>query len=179
MLRHSLLDRDQQYRDASEKVSLHHVELDKWHEQADHLNSQIANLESQLAAARDAEIQLEVQKQENLLLKETIDRMKFDMEELRHKADGNIPTSSIPSSNQNSLSKSLGEEILRMNNGKWIDEESDDEETENTAVEEEEEGDDTEGEDVIQTIITRKKKVCKLCAPSLSLTHPAYCSFDE
>ncbi len=61
--------------------------------QNEQLTLHIANLEQQLLVTREAESQLDEQKQENLLLKETIDRMKFDMEELRHKADGNIPSS--------------------------------------------------------------------------------------
>lgn len=159
-MRTELRNRDQDYRDANEKVSLHHLEINRWQQQNEQLTVQITSLEAQLEAAREAENQLNEQKQENLLLKETIERMKFDMEELRHKADGNIPSSSGTSSNQNTISKSLGEEILRMNNGKWLDENESDEESESTAVDEEEDdGNDTEGEDVIQTIITRKKRV--------------------
>ncbi len=50
-----------------------------------------------------------------------------------------------------------------MNNGKWMGDGESDDESESTAVEDEQhdDGDDTEGEeDVIQTIITRKKRVC-------------------
>lgn len=161
-LRDILRDRDLQYRDASEKISLHNLEINKWLQNNEQLNQRIANLEQQLVVAREAETQLDEQKQENLLLKETIDRMKFDMEELRHKADGNIPSTSGSASNQSTLSKSLGVEIMRMNNGKWPGEDESDEESESTAVEDEQhdDGDDTEGEDVIQTIITRKKRVC-------------------
>ncbi len=162
-MRNGLLRREEQHRDAIEKIALHNLELDKWQRQNEQLTLHIANLEQQLLVTREAESQLDEQKQENLLLKETIDRMKFDMEELRHKADGNIPSSSGTASNQNTISKSLGVEIMRMNNGKWMGDGESDDESESTAVEDEQhdDGDDTEGEeDVIQTIITRKKRVC-------------------
>lgn len=96
--------------------------------------------------------------------------MRFDMDELRMKADGgggmhSGSSGGVPS-NQNSISKSLGLEILRMNNGRWIGEEGDEAEEEadadvedKTAVGDEEESDGTEGEDVIQTIITKRKRV--------------------
>ncbi|KLO17115.1 hypothetical protein SCHPADRAFT_822027 [Schizopora paradoxa] len=162
-LRDALRTRDQQYRDASDKNALHDVEIDKWSQQHEQLTQHLANVEQQLMIAREAEIQLDEQKQENLLLKETIDRLKFDMEELRNKADGNIPSSSGTSSNQNTIGKTLGVEFARMTSGAWKDENEgeSDEESESTAVEEEEghgDSDDTEGEDVIQTIITRKKR---------------------
>ena len=71
----------------------------------------MATLEAQLNIAREAQVQLEEQKQENLMLKETIDRMRFDMDELRMKADGsNVHSGSSGGgqSAQNSISKSLG-----------------------------------------------------------------------
>jgi hypothetical protein len=159
-----------QYSDAQNKISLHTLEISKWQKQQQDGEAFMANLEAQLNIAREAQVQLEEQKQENLMLKETIDRMRFDMDELRQKADGsNVHSGSSggAQSNQNSISKSLGLEILRMNNGKWIGEEGDEEdETEvedevRTAVDEESDG--TEGEDVIQTIITRKKRVRMVC----------------
>lgn len=95
------------------------------------------------------------------MLKETIDRLRYDMDELRSKAESQVSggSSGGAGSAQGSISKSLGLEILRMNNGKWIgEEEEDDEEDDETAVNEEE-AEDTEGEDVVQTIITRTRKV--------------------
>lgn len=121
------------------------------------------SLEQQLAVAHEAQIHLDEQKQENLLLKETIDRMRFDMDELRLKADGNVPSDATAKgqmSNQGSLSKSLGQELARMG-GKWPGGEDSDEEDDSTAVSEDgSAGEGTEGEDVVQTIITRRKKVC-------------------
>ncbi|KAH8112733.1 hypothetical protein DFH11DRAFT_1689882 [Phellopilus nigrolimitatus] len=161
-LRNALRTREQQYRDAGEKISLHELEINKWQQQQEQMEQQMQHLESQLTAAREAEAQLDEQKQENLLLKETIDRMRFDMDELRTKADGSIAPAgtSGSGSHQGSISKSLGVELMRMNNGKWPGEEDSDEEDESTAVSDEGSGSgDTEGEDVVQTIITRRKKV--------------------
>ena len=160
-LRSVLRIRDEQWRDASEKIALHGIEIEKWQAQVEQMERFSQSLESQLAIARDAQAQLDEQKQENLLLKETIDRMRFDMDELRLKADGNIPSEPTKGgrSNQGSLSKSLGQELARIG-GKWPGGESSDEEDESTAVSDDgSAGEGTEGEDVVQTIITRRKKV--------------------
>ena len=160
-MRNALRTRDEQYRDANDKISMHSIEIEKWEVQRDQWELTNQNLEQQLTIAREAQAQLEVQKQENLLLKETIDRMRFDMDELRVKADGSIAAASGSgtTSNQNTISKSLGAELLRSN-GKWMEEEASDDEESTTAVSDN--GSDsgaTEGEDVVQTIITRRKKV--------------------
>lgn len=154
-LRNTLRMRDQQIRDHTEKISLHGLELNKWQQQQEQLESHMSHLEAQLVAAREAQAQLDEQKQENLLLKETIDRMRFDMDELRTKADGNVPTAGLRDSG--SIGKSLGVELSRM---QWPPPEkgeaSDDDDT---AVSDDGNGEgDTEGEDVVQTIITRRKK---------------------
>ncbi|EJD07049.1 uncharacterized protein FOMMEDRAFT_131786 [Fomitiporia mediterranea MF3/22] len=159
-LRNALRNRDQQYRDATEKISLHGLEIEKWQQQQDQMEHLMQSLENQLAIAREAQAQLEEQKQENLLLKETIDRLRFDMDELRNKADGTMTAEGKgQASNQGSISKSLGVELARLNSGKWPGGESTDEEDESTAVSDQEtDNEGTEGEDVVQTIITRRKK---------------------
>ena len=158
-MRNALRTRDEQYRDANDKISMHSIEIEKWEVQRDQWELTNQNLEQQLTIAREAQAQLEVQKQENLLLKETIDRMRFDMDELRVKADGSIAAASGSgtTSNQNTISKSLGAELLRSN-GKWMEEEASDDEESTTAVDEEGSGGSGTDEDVVQTIITRRKK---------------------
>ncbi|TFK36663.1 hypothetical protein BDQ12DRAFT_706206 [Crucibulum laeve] len=145
-----------------EAASLHEVETAKWAKEHESYEDRISHLEDELSVAQQAHAQLDEQKQENLLLKETIDRMRFDMDEMRSAATivaaggGNSGSSSAA----NTMSKSLGAELLGKM--KWgiedEEEEVDDEEgSETTAVDLDE--DDTEGEeDVIQTIITRKKR---------------------
>lgn len=112
-----------------------------------------------------------------MLLKETIDRMRFDLDEMRNNvaagAGGGAPGSG-QSSVANTVSKSLGAELLGKMKGPWGGMgEVDDMDTEGMEDDEGDSsgtpgGDDTESEDVVQTIITRKKRVsgflCSHCA---------------
>ncbi|THH10043.1 hypothetical protein EW145_g1587 [Phellinidium pouzarii] len=156
-LRNTLRTRDQQVRESGDKITLHGLEINKWQQQQDQMEQHAQHLEAQLVAAREAQTELDEQKQENMLLKETIDRMRFDMDELRIKADGSIPVGSGRDSIHGSIGKSLGVELQRIN-GKWPGE-ADTDEDDTTAVSDGGSGSaDTEGEDVVQTIITRRKK---------------------
>lgn len=93
------------------------------------------------------------------MLKETIDRMRFEMDEMRslNVMGAGHGSGSGSGSARGSMSKSLGAELL----GKMGDWGMDDEEEEEGLDLDAEDGQDTEGEeeDVIQTIITRKKRV--------------------
>lgn len=142
----------------------------------------IALLQEDLSAAQGVYVQLDEQKQENLLLKETIDRMRFEMDEMRANAAlGLLPLggANASTSTVNTISKSLGAEL--MGKMKWDEGDEEGEDGEQDEEEEEvEEGltldseksegddsvtvfegdeDDEDDEDVIQTIITRKKRV--------------------
>ncbi len=97
------------------------------------------------------------------MLKETIDRMRFDMDELRAGLASNTSTArsrtnSVPSS----ISRSLGAELLSKltdDNG-WLGNEDEGDLVETLRVLGiEDGGDDMEDEDIVQTIITRTKKV--------------------
>jgi len=97
------------------------------------------------------------------MLKETIDRMRFDMDEMRNSAASNHLSQggSGTSSARGSVSKSLGAELLsKMKDGKWEMEDEDGEEEEEVSshLEMDAEDEDTEGEDVVETIITRTKR---------------------
>jgi len=88
-------------------------------------------------------------------LKETIDRMRFEMDEMRSTASNGFGVgNSGNSSAMNTLSKTLGAEL--MGKMKWGLE---DEENTTTITEEDEDTADEEDEDVIQTIITKRKRV--------------------
>lgn len=118
-------------------------------------------LEHDLALAQNAQATLEEQKHENMMLKETIDRMRFDMDELRNGMSSQGGASGL-SSTRNSVSKTLGAELTKMmmHGGEWGMREDSDEETEaSTTLNEDEDDSDTEGEDIVQTIITRTKRV--------------------
>lgn len=79
------------------------------------MESEIKRLESDLNTARQAEGYLETQKQENLQLKETIDRMRFDLEEARAAATNATGHTRGPTSSSGpaTLSRNLGDELHR------------------------------------------------------------------
>jgi hypothetical protein len=156
--RDELRQREEQMRALRESASLQEVESLKYAKEQENYEARIVQLEADLSIAQQAHEQLDEQKHENMLLKETIDRMRFDMDEMRNAAVGGVVVGyGAPGSAPGSVSKSLGAEML----GKmtWLGEE---EGREVGEVDGEEEQDDTEGEEEeeIQTIITRKKRVC-------------------
>jgi hypothetical protein len=158
--RDDLRQREEQIRNLREAASLHEVENAKWAKEHENYENRIIALENDLAIAQQAHAQLDEQKQENLLLKETIDRMRFDMDEMRSSAVA-VTGGSGQSSVANTMSKSLGAELLGKMKGAWgmQDEEEDAREEEGDMSADVEEDEETESEDVIQTIITRKKRV--------------------
>ena len=148
-----------------EAASLHELENGKWARERDGYEERLVHLEAELVLAQQAHAQLDEQKQENLLLKETIDRMRFDMDEMRNNITAAAGGMSGQSSAPSSMSKSLGAELLGKMKGGWglDDDEEDQIEKELQQIGDlsaDIDGDDTEGEDVIQTIITRKTRVC-------------------
>lgn len=157
--RDDLRQREELIRNLREAASLHEVENAKWAKEHENYETRIAALENELAIAQQAHVQLDEQKQENLLLKETIDRMRFDMDEMRNSAVA-ATGGSGQSSATNTMSKSLGAELMGKMKGGWgmqdEGEDATDEEVDVSAEAEEDE--ETESEDVIQTIITRKKR---------------------
>lgn len=160
--RNALRRRDEEIKDLQEAAALQSLEGQKWLREQNNYEERITVLENELVQAQQTHAQLEEQKQENMLLKETIDRMRFDMDELRNSqvqgASGGAGASA-----KNTISKSLGAELLsKMKDGMWDEEEEEEEDegarSEATTAVEEEGSSGTEGEDVIQTIITRTKK---------------------
>lgn len=136
---------------------LHNAETQKWVREQGSYEERLAGLEEELALAQHVAGQLDDQKQENLMLKETIDRLRFEMDELRVSTRAGAEKSV---SRQASVSRSLGAEIARgMKEAKWDSDEENEEESVGGETAIDEDDDDTESEDVVQTIITRKKKV--------------------
>ncbi|KAF9260219.1 hypothetical protein L218DRAFT_618337 [Marasmius fiardii PR-910] len=164
--RNGLRNRDETIRTLTEGASMHESEQIKWNRERDTYEDRIARLEEELLTAQTAHASLDEQKQENLMLKETIDRLRFDMDELRNSYSSNVgggPGSGLSSRN-NTISKSLGAELA----GKLGWDEGDSGETEEADDEAEEAGSETvvedvmdssDSEDIIQTIIRRKRKV--------------------
>ena len=161
--RNTIRRRDQELKDLQDAATLHVLEARKWTPELELYERQIITLEGDLAIAQQAHVQLDEQRQENLMLKETIDRMRFEMDEMRNNASGlGGGAGSRGSSQKGSLNKSLGAELLGKMGPHWgmEDEGGDGEEFEPDER-------DTEGEDTIRTIITRRMRVC---LSSLSLT---------
>lgn len=161
--REDLRQREETIRNLRDAASLHDLENAKWAKEHENYEERIAQIEAELSLAQQAHSQLDEQKQENMLLKETIDRMRFDMDEMRNNASA-LGANSGHSSSSNTISKSLGAELAGKMKGAWgieenIPEDEPDDASEGSTVVEAEESDSTEGEDVIQTIITRKKRV--------------------
>ncbi|KAH9481181.1 hypothetical protein JR316_0005701 [Psilocybe cubensis] len=180
--RDELRKREETIRSLKDAVSLHEIETGKWIKEHETYEDRIAQLEIELSAALEAHTQLDEQKQENMLLKETIDRMRFDMDELRNSMSSIGPSGSNVPSGPSTMSKSLGAELANI---KWSmdPEESPEPEDyhsgENTVVEEEETEED-EDEDVIQTIITkRKRKVASRAANIVPSMRPTFEEMKE
>ena len=162
--RDDLRARDDMIRTLREGASLFELEQNKWAREQAVYEDRLLALEDELTKAQEAQRELDEQKQENLMLKETIDRMRFDMDEMRHSlASGMSNAGSAGSGNSsamNTVSKSLGAELLGKM--KWGMEDEEEEEQDEEGAEDNDQvpsGEETEGEDVIQTIITRKKRV--------------------
>ncbi|KIJ60404.1 hypothetical protein HYDPIDRAFT_177471 [Hydnomerulius pinastri MD-312] len=160
--RNSLRRRDQELKDLQDAAALQTLESHKYLREHDSYEERLAQLESELADAQSAHAQLDEQKQENLMLKETIDRMRFEMDEMRSLGGigSNGGPGSASGSARGSVSKSLGAELLGKMGAQWgMEEDEEDGEGESMNVDgDDDEGTEGEEEDVIQTIITRKKR---------------------
>lgn len=172
--RNTLRRRDQELKDLQDASALQALETQKYLREHDTYEERLAQLEAELSHAQQAHAQLDEQKQENLMLKETIDRMRFEMDEMRNlsaMAAGQGPGSGSGSA-RGSMSKSLGAELLGKIGAQW----GMDDEEEEEGLDFDGEDQDTEGEeeDVIQTIITRKKRVRDCFHISFFLTN-VYC----
>ncbi|KAJ2917356.1 hypothetical protein MD484_g3073, partial [Candolleomyces efflorescens] len=155
--RNDLLDKEERVRSLEESFQSSEEEREKLEKERQTYEERIVHLEHELNMAASTYATLDEQKQENLMLKETIDRMRYEIDEMRNSATNNV-VGSGQSSAANSISKSLGAELAGKM--KWDeDEETADAETSSdTLLEEEESTEGEEEEDVIQTIITRKKR---------------------
>ncbi|KZV67327.1 hypothetical protein PENSPDRAFT_688229 [Peniophora sp. CONT] len=155
-LRNQMRRKDEQLRDVAGQYNLMELEQTKWAKEREQYEDRIGMLERDIEVAQDTQRSLDDQKHENMNLKETIDRLRFDLDELRtgqHGGTSQAGNSSVPGS----VSKSLGAELLsKMQDGEdWI---QDDEAHSTTIQDIQVEAESSDDEDVIQTIITRKKK---------------------
>ncbi|KAK4054841.1 hypothetical protein OIV83_000765 [Microbotryomycetes sp. JL201] len=139
--------------DAAQAAGLHSQQLER---EKELLEKAIAKLEQDLSIALRVQDALSDQKQENLLLKETIDRLRFDLDEMRTKGrkSGFLDPAALSAGHPAetpSMSKSLGKEIAR----KLAADGSDEDEVHSGS---ETEGEDAEVDDIIVTTHRRIKK---------------------
>lgn len=168
--RNQLRRRDQEIKDYKDAAALQSLEAVKWAKEASSYEDRLAHLEEELAIAQQAHAQLDEQKQENLMLKETIDRMRFDLDEMRSAAT-HAAAGSGHSSAANTMSKSLGAELMGKMGESWGGENDGlEDEGDSDGLELDMDEDTEDEEDVIQTIITRKKRVSNLQICALHLT---------
>ncbi|KAF7332770.1 hypothetical protein MKEN_00160700 [Mycena kentingensis (nom. inval.)] len=151
-----LREREDTVRTERETTELAQLEVRKLRGEQEQYEARIAAMEEEIARAQQAEVTLDEQKQENMLLKETIDRMRFDLDEMRSSSNGASPAgmggASAQSSAPNTMSRSLGAELLGKMK-EWGGMEAEEPPSPANV-----QNQDTEGEDVVQTIITRKKR---------------------
>lgn len=150
--------RDDEIKDHHDAAAMHALEAQKWGREQTAYDELVAKLEHDLAVSQEVYVELEHQKQENMYLKETIDRMRFDLDEMRSSATASTqPTGSA--SARGSMTKSLAAEWHRNGVSDKPVPTEDPDTTMDTEVPEMD--GDTDEEDYIQTIITKtRKRVC-------------------
>lgn len=163
-----LRSREEVIRTLRDQASLQDIEIGKMGEREKEWEDRVAKLERDVEEAREGCAELERQKMENLGLKETIDRMRFEMDDMRSAMTSGLGTTgSSLNSRANTISKSLGAELQsQLEKEQRLRAEADadageDTEGEETVVEQNDQEDD-EG-NVVTTIIkrTRRKVVSK------------------
>ena len=88
--------------------------MEKWNKEQQVLEDRISQLTEDLELAQQAYSSLDDQKAENLLLKETIDRLKFEMDEMRSNAANALEQSKDGSAGTaSSVGRTLGAEMVR------------------------------------------------------------------
>jgi hypothetical protein len=131
------------------------LEKEKWAKEQLTFEDRIATLEHEIHLAQQTYVQLDDQKQENMLLKETIDRMRFDMDEMRSNAANSVQQGgSGTNSAKGSLRRNFEDEMIRAGEKDPLDDPNTSGETEVPHNGDE----DAESEDYIQTIITKTRK---------------------
>ncbi|GAA6022195.1 hypothetical protein JCM8202_000149 [Rhodotorula sphaerocarpa] len=168
-LRGLVADLRRDNRSAEEAIQGHSLQVQQFERDRELLQQAISKLEGELETARQAEDALDDQKQENLLLKETIDKLRFEIEEMRSVGprsgflDAANSALSPSKSLADSISKSIGREIAtRMAAGE------EDESEEDEASETEGDG----ADDVDDIIVTTHRRIKKRGKRSYPLSEP-------
>ncbi|KIK69591.1 hypothetical protein GYMLUDRAFT_212220 [Collybiopsis luxurians FD-317 M1] len=163
--RGDLRNREDTIRTLREQSALQDLEIGKMTEREKEWEDRVAKLEREVEKAQEGYSELVQQKTENVLLKETIDRLKFEIDDMRGAMNSGLGTFGIPgsgaSSRANTISKSLGAELqsqLEKEERERAEKDGgDDTEGEDTVVEEVVDDNDEEG-NFITTIIKRTRR---------------------
>lgn len=155
-LRDLVRAKDQELRTAEDAIAGHRGDNLEFEKERQALQAATARLEDELADARRIQDLLDDQKQENLVLKETIDRLRFDMDEMRMSSNHLSVDSSGASDGRlsvaPSLSRNLGRELARR-----LSEEPGDKDVEAKSDDEKTEG----GDSVDEVIVTHHRLIKK------------------
>ncbi|KZV90637.1 hypothetical protein EXIGLDRAFT_115009 [Exidia glandulosa HHB12029] len=157
--RNQLRRKDQDLKEAEENAQAHFGEMTKWKTAHEISEATIASLEKELQISRQAQATLHEQKQENLMLKETIDRLRFDLDELRSTKSSSVGGASGTASLAGTLSRSLANELKAQLGGDGDSDAGDANRSREEIVEEVEETERGSDDDYVETIIKRRKVV--------------------
>ena len=148
------------------------VETDKWSKEQQILEDRINQLTGDLELAQQAYSSLDDQKAENLLLKETIDRLRFEMDEMRTNAANALEQSKDGvAGNAASVGRTLGAEMFRAGvdpNHAPLRHVQQEEDSEDEAIVDEIINQESDDDEFIQTVITKTRKRVRPL-PSLSV----------
>ncbi|CAH7665864.1 hypothetical protein PPACK8108_LOCUS157 [Phakopsora pachyrhizi] len=112
-VRSQLSVKEEELRYANQSVQSHASDINKWEGERKFFEDLVKKLQGDLSEQqRNGEI-LEEQKQANLDLKATIDKLKFELDEQRARLSGSLGPSSRPISIAGSVRNTFGEEIKR------------------------------------------------------------------
>lgn len=121
--RSQLQSKEGELRHAKRSAESHTTDMGKWQTERKFLEDRIKKLQIELQELHHAREILEEQKQANLELKATIDRLKYDLEEQRNRNSGSNASNSRPSSFAGSLGPTFGEELKRAMASEQYDDE--------------------------------------------------------
>ncbi|TIC01942.1 hypothetical protein E3Q16_03643 [Wallemia mellicola] len=110
-LRDSLREKDRDVREARSRADRYEHEIKKWENERKGYEDALQRIKSQLEIARKSERVLEVQKSENVGLKETIDRLRGD---LSHQLTYSGSSQDENAGQLGSVSRNLGKELARQ-----------------------------------------------------------------
>jgi predicted nuclease with TOPRIM domain len=167
--RSNLRRRDNEVKEYTDVAALHTVEAERWIKEQQVLEDRINQLTTDLELAQQAYSSLDDQKAENLLLKETIDRLRFEVDEMRSSAATALEQSKDGApGNATSVGRTLGAEMVRAGVDPNAPPSKNEEESEGETFDEtiNQESDDDE---FIQTVITKTRK--RVCASPFLSSH--------